>query len=335
MKKTLLVLALLSPLFLTVTPRKHHKQFKGFNLDAINAYAATALTGSAVFTTDLDKANFVRYYYYLVNGPGAGYSIPNNNMNYLDIVNGYLDGLNTVMSNQGYATCADIPTSGSFTGSFNGQTFNVALTAGSKTVPSTYPNDAGATYDKKVLVSTGGSNYLEIQLKCPTSGTRMSGYILMGSQAVSQGTMYEAMFQMDAATNLTYLDMVVWVASNKMFINRFSTSDGVSYKLYSLFLWMGNYSAVAINGTAGGKTNFNTFYTNSNSTTTYSTTINDITGINNDMNQSAYNACLDMASNASTTGCTTISAPGALTLHGTSYNFNFSSMASLTTSTMP
>lgn len=335
MKKIILLALILFPLTSSIKTKKHRNIVKSFSLQIpTKALAATALDGSTVFTTDLNKANFVRYYYYLVNGPSSDYTMPNNNMNYVGIVNGYLDGLNSILASNGYSDCDSIPTSGSATGSVQGMSFDMAFSAGTKSVPSSFPNDGGETYDKRMVVSQSGSNFLEIQLKC-SSASMTTGYILMGNQTLTEGTMYEAMFQMDSSTNLTYLDFVVWVAANRKFVTRFTTDDGDSYKLYTMYLWMGNYIGAAINGTANGVTNFNTLSTSSTTSDTYSVNIHDVSSITNDMNQTVHNVCLDMSNNTSTTGCSAITSAGTMTINGTSHNFNFSSMSGLTTSTIP
>ncbi len=325
MKRLIIALVLLSPVLLQVQEVRYKGRLQDIKFQMPTALADTMLDGSAVFTTDTDKANFVRYYYYIVNGAAPGYTITNRS--YMSQVNSILSGIGTVMANMGFGSCADIPTSGTFSeGPYLG-----TISAGSKTIPSSFPNDAGQTFDKKITVSFGGETAMEMQLKCAAGSTIVSGNFLLGSQAMTQGTMNEIIFQLDTASDLIHLDYVVTFGSSKI-VTRFVTTDGRAYKLYTMYLGLGSYNAVAINGTANGKTNFNIVWTNGTGTTAYSTEIDDISGITNGMNEKGFNSCLDMGTNTSTTGCTAITAPGTFSIGGSTYNFRFNSMASLTTS---
>jgi hypothetical protein len=57
-----------------------------------------------------------------------------------------------------------------------------------------------------------------------------------------------------------------------------------------------------------------------------------VSSITNDGDEQVYNACLDMSSNTTTTGCSSIANAGTLTVNGANYAFSFSSLDNLTTS---
>lgn len=326
MKNKLLILLLLTPMLFQIKEVRYKNHFQGFKLNFNDVIASTLLTGNPVFTTDLDKANYVRYYYYTVNGAAAGYSLYNKD-SYIDQVNSFTQGVGTAMAARGYATCADIPTSGTF----QEMMFNGTYAEGDKVIPANFPNDAGETYDKKLILKVNGSTLMEIQLKC-SSGSLISGYVLSGNQEMTEGTMNEIMFQMDESDGLVYIDYVLKVDNDRNFVTRFSTDDGINYKLYTMFSWYTSFNGVAINGEANGKTNMNILYSRATGNDVYNATAHDISGIANDPNQEVYNVCLDMDSNSSTTGCDAIEDAGSITVNGNSYTFSFNSFSTLTTS---
>ncbi|MFP5458616.1 MAG: hypothetical protein ACLGG7_07780 [Bacteriovoracia bacterium] len=332
-----LTLALTVFLLSTTTLKTSTKRSLVPRLDWSKAFAARVLDGSADFSSATSQADFIRYNYYLINGSTSEYELSQGTLTYLPYLNLFLDGFGEAVGALGYGSCADVPTSGS--GSVRG--LDLTFSAGDRTVPSHFADDAGETFEKKVIVRQGGEGVIEMQLTC--SGTLTSGYVLMPRTAFSGDQMgFEAFFQKNTATNSTFVDFFMEINNGYMDVRtvmRFMAPSEDSYKIYALNTYgmTGNGSAVAIQGVPNGLTNANLIYTQNVSSGDAATAVvwGDLSGVTDSGSQKALETCLDLGSNTAASGCVAIDDPGALSVNGTSYSYTLNSIRNLTLSSIP
>jgi hypothetical protein len=285
------------------------------------------------YSTPEGLANFVRYQYLSVNGDTSEYSSGNGMPEgWVGLANSILgaDGLGGALHDLGYSTCNSIPSSGSKETSTDSDTISMTFSAGTKTIPSHFGSSGGQAYDKRVGITVDGNLAMNVELKCSADNSFISAYIVMNNNLVEGGAL-EIYTQSDSSTSSSYLDFFLDMENGYKLATRFVTADGSDYRLYQAS-WDGtNGFAYAIQGAANGVSNVNVIHCNHLVSAPAVAVVHDISAVIATPLGAAYNGCLNMSGNQTSTGCSSITAPGTFTM-GPGANFSIAGIAALSAS---
>ncbi|MDA8793046.1 hypothetical protein N9N67_07365 [Bacteriovoracaceae bacterium] len=305
---------------------------------SIKATAATNLDPSSLdMSVASGRTDFVRFLYFLVNGPSSEYTISGPEDGYVGLINELtgVDALGGGLQSGGIETCSDIPLSGSVTMSDSDGTYIMSFSAGDKTIPSHFGSDASETYDKKVSVSLDGTDFMAAQFKCSAASSTVTGYIRMDIS--DENLAFETYYQQNESTDAVYVDFFSSKStgdSEKMGV-RFETSDGDTFKLWLVrsVTSNGNVALIAVTGNKTlGLSKLNMLLDDTTNGPSNST---DITSISTGTSgtQSTFVECLDMSTNSTSSSCTSngisITSPGTWNLGSGANDFNLQDVAAL------
>ncbi len=338
--KTLLIGSLS---LLTITaPVKKNQLFATPGIDFMKARAKTMLSQTFNLNNDQGISDFIRYNYYAFNGAAGDYEIQQG-LGFLEVINNILgsNGVGGVLGSKGYASCESIPTSGSASGSVSaqGQTVSISFTFGAakRKVPSHFPHKAGEKFDASVNINTPMGKFY-VEMKCAGSNITTAYNYSINNQGTGE-TVNEAFYQKDESTNAVYVDFYMSNNTiNVIDINRFVTTDGSKFSIYHFgygsSMQQGN--AYAITGTANEKVNVNAvIISNLTGDVVPKNIFSDLSASNTGGGQTVVSSCIDMQTNAATTGCLALESTADLAIDNTTYSWNFNSIKNFTTSTSP
>lgn len=283
-----------------------------------------------------DRAQYVKELYYSVNGYPAGTDTSMKAQPHLEQFNLILGetGIGGILYSAGYQTCESIPTSGSTSGSVQG-VGALTLTFGSptKTIPSYYTTDAGKTMDRNITVSGGVT--LTIELKCHDDTAIQTGFVRLDFTQYS--IVYEGYFQQNSTTNAVNVDMYIKTqgggGTNLLIPTQFSTADGENFSIYSGYVNLdssgpSNY-LVAVKGQTNGNAQLAYLSTPDTSGSAATTAPNNFGSLSSSGSTTVAVECIDIANETITTGCSSIPAPGSLSVGGTTSTWTISSLRSI------
>ncbi len=304
------------------------------------ARAKTVLSGIPNLSTAQGISEFIRYNYYAFNGAADDYEIQQG-LGYLEVLNNILGtyGLGAVLGQRGYASCSSIPTSGSTSGTVSKgpMSMNVSLTFGTakKKIPSHFPYKANANFSKSVKITAPGMGTFYVELECSNANIDTAYVYSVNDGGDFGATVNEAFYQKDSSTNAVYVDFYMEDSSN-INVNRFVTDDGDKFSLYHFSYASNRGEGFAITGYANGKANINAVTVNGLTGDVAAKDIfDDLSASANSSSQTVVIDCIDMATNATDTGCPTLEPTTAVAIDSTSFDWTFNSMSTFTTSTSP
>jgi hypothetical protein len=291
-----------------------------------NIKAADYDPSSMNLATSQGQADYVRWLYFLVNGPSTGNTINGGQTTGLvDIIENILGpkALGGVLWAKGYRSCSDIDPAGS-TDTWGDYTFEYA--SGSKSIPSHFPTTG--TMDSQVTIKYQGTTFLVAEFKC--SGNDEDGYIRLTSSEDSSEI--ETYFHKNDTNNEGYLDFY-WKKGTETSAVRFQTDDGLNYGIWIVAndTTDNEYYSVAASGQKKGDADLVIIANdNGTNTTAVNTVGSGVTVV--DGNNTTYGTCVNMATNSSctfnnvpTTGNFGAGNTGAFTISGVG-SLNLSSL---------
>lgn len=187
-------------------------------------------------------ANHIRFMYMLINGPGAnGYpdGMDGPEDGFLGMIRDITgpDALGGGLLEAGYSSCSDVPTTGNYSMTDDEGTFKMYFETPVKTIPTGY-TDAGATFDRRVVVQFDGTTFMNIEFNCDSTvgWMRMS----MGDTGMVSGTLREIEVYYDTETAadahlelyMTYEPGTDSSNGNEYFIAKFETLSSSTYKFW-------------------------------------------------------------------------------------------------------
>jgi hypothetical protein len=194
------------------------------------------------------RGDFIRFMYFMVNGApsGLGYSFPGPDGGFVGMIKQMTNKLGAALGRAGYATCEDIPTSGSASQTITKDGMAMTMTmdfgVGTKAIPSGYGSLTG-NFEKRVTVSRGDDEVMAFEMTCANGSGIRTGYIVAdkdmmkeSGREVSRGM--EIYFQKNENTNAGRVDMLQVAegsASNgeKLAVT-FNTDDGDSFQMWMI-----------------------------------------------------------------------------------------------------
>jgi hypothetical protein len=282
------------------------------------------------FSTSEGRGDFIRFLYFMVNGApeGSSYTFAGPDGGFVGMIKQMTNKLGAALGRAGYATCEDIPTSGSATETITKEgiamSMRMVFSAGTQTVPTGYTG-AGGTFAKRVSVFKGDDNVMAFEMNCANGTGIRTGYIIADKDMMKEPLRevkrgMEVYFQKNENTNASRVDMLQVAegsASNgeKLAVT-FSTDDGDSFQLWMVRTTSNGGDSFGVRGTRS--TNLarlsSIHYTNSDLNN--STLINNSTVVG--VAPNTFTECLSFAGiNATTSsGCLLIQP------HGSDANFN-------------
>lgn len=194
--------------------------------------------GSFTLGTFAGKISYARYLYFLINGPGPGYAIRGPETGFAGIINPLTgnEGIGSILRSGGYASCAELPNSGTAAGTDNeGHTYQlVFLSPSTRTIPSHFANSPTESFDKRLTIARDGVAQMEIELKCDLDSPIVSGYFRLDGIATDEtdGRQLETYFQTNADTKARFVDIFMSYpegGEGEKLAARFLTLDGNEY----------------------------------------------------------------------------------------------------------
>ena len=276
------------------------------------------------------RAQYVKELYYSVNGYPSDFDSSMSPEPHLEFFNSVVGGggVGGVLYSSGYETCDAIPDSGTASGSVPRiGTLNLTFGSASKSVPAYYPTDSSSDMDKKITVDSGGFVDITLELKCNDDLSIQTGYVKL--DYTSYDIVYEGYFQQNTTTGAVNLDMYIKTetggGTELLIPTQFSTEDGESYTMYSGYIYPngggGSDYVVAVNGETNGKAQMAFLSTSATSGTEITTAPNNFGSVGG-----ATVECIDVPTEVVTTGCSSIPAPGTISIGGTSSTWTVSSL---------
>ncbi len=188
--------------------------------------------------TVLDKADFVRFFYWLVNGPpGGSYPIgfDGPEEGFLGMIRELTgeDSLGGGLAASGYTECTDIPATGTASLVETDGTFVMTFSTPQKTIPAGWTN-AGSSYEKRVVVTFDGTTFMDIEFNCSSS----AGWIRFfePDELPGEARHIEAYYDTtDSDNSMLELYMYYHPAGGSLdeyFITKFLTEPGNLYKIW-------------------------------------------------------------------------------------------------------
>ena len=214
------------------------------------------------FATEAGQGDFIRFLYFMVNGApeGSGYTFPGPDGGFVGMIKQMTNKLGAALARAGYATCEDIPTSGSATETITKEgiamSMRMVFSAGTQTVPTGYTG-AGGTFAKRVSVFKGDDNVMAFEMNCANGTGIRTGYIIADKDMMKEPLRevkrgMEVYFQKNENTNASRVDMLQVAegsASNdeKLAVT-FSTTDGDSFQLWMIRTTTTGGDSFGVNG---------------------------------------------------------------------------------------
>lgn len=282
----------------------------------LQAQSKTSLSATLSLGTDAGQVEAARYLYTLFNGPSDQFQISGEPADgLLGVLNSVTSILSTGLQANDYANCAAVPTTGSLTIQEGNDTYAMTFGTSTRSLPSSFAT--AATLTKQIRVLKNGSLHLIAELACGES-TVVSSYFRLTTDLRE----IEVYAQTDSASNAAQIEFYS-VASNENFAVRFVTDNGSDFNL-----WITRPSLAATPVTLGvrGQRNLSLAHVRTHSGTTSDTTT---------ITSSAHETCLDLATDSSSTACTTnsvaVTAPAATAplKSNQTYAFNLASILSM------
>ncbi len=188
--------------------------------------------------TVMDQADWMRFMYWLINGPPggsypAGFDGPEGG--FLGMIR-ELTGptaLGGGLSDAGYTECTDIPSTGSATMVDRG-TFVMTFSTPQQTIPAGWPN-AGGNYEKRVVVTFDGTTFMDIEFSCSST----AGWLRFfePNEPSASARHIETYYDTTDSDN-TRLELYMYyhpasgALTDEYFIAKFVTEVGNTYKLW-------------------------------------------------------------------------------------------------------
>ncbi len=286
--------------------------------------------------TTAERAEYIKELYYSVNGYPDGYDTSMKADPHLNLFNMVLgeNGVGGILYSAGYTTCEEIPASGSASGTVQGiGTLNLTFGTPAKTVPSYYGTDGGTTMDRKITVQDTSSVTITIELKCNTNTAIQTGYVKM--DFTEYEIVYEGFFQQNSSTGAVDLDIYIKTeggGGNLLIPTQFRTADGQNFTIYSGYISLsgsGNQYVVAVNGSTSGKAQIAYLSTTETTGAATTTAPNNYGSLPSAGGTFVSVECIDVANETVTTGCTSIPAPGSLSIGGQTSNWTVGVLKSI------
>ena len=203
-----------------------------FHFNRVNA--ATILGGN--------QEDTLRYLYWLINGPPAsGYpgSFSGPDKGLLGMIREITGptALGLGLSNNGYTTCASIPSTGAVSMTEGSGTFTMNFKTPSKTIPTGYTG-AGNTFSKHVTVQYNGVTFMNIEFECDTNVGWLRFFDNQSYATPSTARHIEVYWDTETSTN-TRLDLYMYyeqgLASgdgNEYFTAKMQTETAGKFKIW-------------------------------------------------------------------------------------------------------
>ena len=189
--------------------------------------------------TVLDQADWMRFMYWLINGPPGG-SYPTG---FDGPTGGFLGMIRELtgptalgggLTESGYTECTDIPATGSASLVEDNGTFVMTFSTPRKTIPAGWPN-AGDIYEKRVTVTFNGTTFMDIEFNCSSTAGWMRFFEPEEPSASARHieTYYDTTDSDNTRLELyMYYHPAAGTLTDEYFAAKFVTEAGSLYKIW-------------------------------------------------------------------------------------------------------